>query len=98
MHSGGNITIASGKTANITNIENQGGGNPETLLTVNGTLQSTSISLLTGDPTVTTRKIKVGSTGKISTGSLTGSTGSVSNAGLIVTQDSPAAGLITSTG
>ncbi len=98
MHSGGNITIASGKTANITNIANQGGGNPETLLTVNGNLQSTSISLLTGDPSVTTRKIEVGPTGKISTGSLKGSTGSVTNAGLIVTQNSPDAGLITSTG
>ncbi len=98
MHSGGNIKIAAGKNANITTVENQGGGNPETLLTVNGSLQSTSISLLTENTGVTTRKIEVGSTGKISTGSLTGTTGSVSNAGLIVTQDSPDAGLITSTG
>ncbi len=94
MHSGGNITIEAGKTANITSIENWGGANPETLLTVNGTLQSTSINL----SDVTTRKIEVSSTGKISTGTLTGSTGSVSNAGLIVTQDSPATGLITTSG
>ncbi len=82
MHSGGNITLGEGKTASITNIENQGEDSPATMLTVNGFLTSNSIQM----SAVTTRLLTVSSTGSITANSITGSAGSVTNNGLIVTQ------------
>ena len=82
MHSGGNITLEAGKTASITNIVNQGEDSPATMLTVNGSLTSNSIQM----SPVTTRLLTVSSTGSITANSLTGSAGSVTNNGLIVTQ------------
>ena len=83
MHSGGNITLGEGKTASITTIVNTGTGTtPSTMLTVNGSLTSNSIQM----SDITTRKLTVSSTGSITANSITGSTGSVTNNGLIVTQ------------
>ena len=82
MHSGGNITLEAGKTASITNIVNQGEDSPATMLTVNGSLTSNSIQM----SDVTTRLLTVSSTGSITANSITGSAGSVTNNGLIVTQ------------
>ena len=89
MHSGGNITIAEGKSANITSIQNLGGASPSTLLTVKGTLTSTSIAL----SDVTTRKITVEENGKLNTGSITGSSESVTNYGEISISNTAASDL-----
>ena len=95
MHSGGNITLGEGKTASITNIVNTGNGTtPSTMLTVNGSLTSNSIQM----STVTTRLLTVSSTGSITANSITGSAGSVTNNGLIVTQTAVASGLVAAGG
>ena len=83
MHSGANITIAEGRTANLTAIQHVGGNSPPTLLTVNGDLISTSIEMSTINDQ---QEILVGATGSISSGSITGSEGSITNNGFIVTQ------------
>lgn len=80
MHSGGDVTIAEGTKATITTISNPGGDSPSTMLTVNGTLISNSISL----SATTTRQMTVGPNAIVTAGTLTGSSNSVTNNGLIV--------------
>lgn len=80
MHSGGDVTIAEGTKATISTISNPGGASPSTMLTVNGTLISNSISL----SDTTTRQMTVGPNAIVTAGTLTGSNASVTNNGLIV--------------
>lgn len=80
MHSGGDVTITEGTKATITTISNPGEASPSTMLTVNGTLISNSISL----SNTTTRQMTVGPNAIVTAGTLTGSNASVTNNGLIV--------------
>ena len=81
MHSGGNVRVNAGKIVSINNINNIGGDNPATTITVagTGTLNSTSIQL----SAVTTRKLVIEAGGTVNTTTLTGSAGSVTNNGTI---------------
>ena len=79
MHSGGNVRVNAGKIVEIDNINNIGGGDPATTITVAGTLNSTSIQL----SNVTTRELIIAEDGEVITTTLTGSAGSVTNNGTI---------------
>lgn len=96
IHSGGNVTISSGKTATIPTITIMAGSDATpTKLTVNGKLTS-STSITAAD--YSNQTITVGTTGVIEAGTITGHTGSVTNNGFIVTQTAAASGLITGSG
>ena len=95
MHSGANITIAASRTANIDVIEHIGVNTPPTLLTVNGDLTANSVLM---SETNNQQKILVDSTGSISSGTITGSPGSITNNGVIVTQNPINGGIINGTG
>ena len=95
IHSGGNVTISSGKTATIPTVTIMAEPPAETPtnLSVAGKLIS-STSITAADffnQTIT-------NTGIISAGTITGHTGTVANSGFIVTQNNPASGLITGSG
>ena len=85
MHTGGNVTIASNRTANIGTIENQGTTTLPSTLTVDGTLESTSINL----NSASALSLVVSSSGSVTTGTLTGAAGSVTNSGTILTDTTP---------
>ncbi|MBR3645034.1 MAG: hypothetical protein IKN54_01320 [Lachnospiraceae bacterium] len=79
MHSGGNVRVNAGKTVEIVNINNIGGEDPATTITVAGTLNSTSIQL----SAVTTRNLIIETGGTVNTTTLKGSNNSVTNNGSI---------------
>ena len=84
IHSGGNVSISSGKTVTIPTITNMATSNSTpTELNVEGTLiSSTSITIAT----FPNQTIKVGSSGIISASSISASNGTITNNGLIITQ------------
>ena len=92
IHSGGSVTISSYKTARITNVVNMAGsGNVSTAITVNGTLISETISL--SDQNNQTLTIDSGAT--VSTTTITGSNGSVTNNGQIAVSNTTGSNLDT---
>ena len=84
IHSGGNVSISSGKTVTIPTITNMATSDlTPTELNVEGTLiSSTSISIAN----FSNQTIKVGSSGIISASSISASDGTITNNGLIITQ------------
>lgn len=93
-HSGGNVTIGNGATAKITNVNNLSVNNSvASVITVNGTLESTAISLSSNN----NQTLVVGSTGSVSAETLIGSAGSVTNNGKLETKVSLASGLVDKT-
>lgn len=96
IHSGGNVTISSGKTATIPTVTIMAGSDATpTNLRVDGKLTSTTS--ITAE-NYSNQTITVGTTGIINAGTITGHTGTVTNNGLIVTQTAAASGLITGSG
>lgn len=81
LHSGGNVTIASGRTAIITNVTKTGGDTPAYTLSVEGTLESTSIDLGSSDSA--SYSLSVSSSGVVQAASVSAAVGSVKNEGTI---------------
>ena len=81
LHSGGNVTVASGRTAIITNVSKTGGDTPAYTLSVEGTLESTSIDLGSSDSA--SYSLAVSSSGVVQAASLSAAVGSVKNEGKI---------------
>ena len=86
IHSGGNVSISSGKTVTIPTITNMAtSDSTPTELNIEGTLiSSTSISIAN----FPNQTIKVGSSGMILASSISASNGTITNNGLIITPDS----------
>lgn len=84
IHSGGNVSISSGKTVTIPTITNMAtSASTPTKLNVEGTLiSSTSITIAN----FSNQTINVGSSGIISASSISASNGTITNNGLIITQ------------
>ena len=81
LHSGGNVTISSGRTAIITSVAKTGGDTPAYTLSVEGTLESTSIDLGSSDSA--SYSLAVSSSGVVQAASLSADVGSVKNEGTI---------------
>ncbi len=81
LHSGGNVTISGGKTAIITNVTKTGGDTPAYTLSVEGTLESTSIDLGSSDSA--SYSLSVSSSGVVQADSVSATVGSVKNEGKI---------------
>ena len=77
MHSGANITVPAGQSADIDTVTNVGGAAPATVLTVAGTLTSDTITLSNVD----TRTLVI--TGTVTASTITGTDGSVTNNGTL---------------
>lgn len=84
IHSGGNVSISSGKTVTIPTITNMSiSASTPTELNVEGTLISSTSITIANFPNQT---IKVGSSGIISASSISANNGTITNDGLIITQ------------
>ena len=83
IHSGGNVSISSGKTVTIPTITNMSiSASTPTELNVEGTLISSTSITIANFPNQT---IKVGSSGMILASSISASDGTITNNGLIIT-------------
>ena len=83
IHSGGNVSISSGKTVTIPTITNMSiSASTPTELNVEGTLISSTSITIANFPNQT---IKVGSSGIILASSISASNGTITNNGLIIT-------------